>query len=290
MVVDAICLQNCARELLQQVIFFVGGAIRADDPNGLTTLLIADVGEVPSDQLKGFFPGGGEEASFFANERLGQAIFVIGKVKSVAALDAEEVAVDAAFVAVVAAHDFHAGVGAAHTQSGFASVGAVGAGGANVVHLPGTRLVAVSARGERAHWANVDAVAALFTFEMVAFVGSDDGGNAAVLHAESPDVHGLSADAHAAIAQNASRAVEEDHWRPLLFVAVVLGLDVFRFRRAVGERHILEFTLAAGVADGAVQGMVAEQHFNHRLAGLMDLKAVGGDDHALADHGGAGGL
>ena len=36
--------------------------------------------------------------------------------------------------------------------------------------------------------------------------------------------------------------------------------------------------------------MVAQQHFQHRLARLLDLVAVGGDDHALADHRGAGGL
>ena len=75
MVVDVVCAQHCARELLQQVILFVGGAIRADDADGLPALLLRTSVNFRADQLKGLFPGGGDEASFFANERLGQAIF-----------------------------------------------------------------------------------------------------------------------------------------------------------------------------------------------------------------------
>ncbi len=67
-----------------------------------------------ADQLKGFFPGGGSQAAVFANQRLGKAVFMVGEIERVTALDAEEVAIDAALVAVVAAHDFHAGIGTAH--------------------------------------------------------------------------------------------------------------------------------------------------------------------------------
>ena len=89
------------------------------------------------------------------------------EIESVASFDAEKIAVDAALVAIVPAHDFHAGIGSAHAQRRLAAVGTVSAGRAHVLHLPGTRLVAIRARSQRAHRANVDAHAALFAFEMV---------------------------------------------------------------------------------------------------------------------------
>ncbi len=86
----------------------------------------------------------GEFAVWLADERLGQAVGVVGKVEGVAALDAQEVAVDAALVAVVAAENLRAVVDAAHAQGGFASVTAVGADGGDVIHLPGAGFVTVS--------------------------------------------------------------------------------------------------------------------------------------------------
>ena len=71
---------------------------------------------------------------------------------------------------------------------------------------------------------------------------------------------------------------------------MVLGLDELRFGGAVGERHVLQFAFAAGIAHRAIQRMVAEQQLDHRLARLAHFIAVGGDDHALGDHRRAGGL
>src|SRR5271169_5090447 len=98
---------------------------------------------------------------------------------------------------------------------------------AHVVHLPRARLVAIRAGGQRTHGADVDAHATLFAFQMIFFIGSDEGTHAAVLHAESPNVHALAADAHAAVAENAARPVEEHHRRPLLLLLVVLRLHEF---------------------------------------------------------------
>src|ERR1017187_4515929 len=103
-----------------------------------------------------------------------------------------------------------------------------------MIHFPRTRLVAVSAGGERSDRAEVDAHPALFAVETVALVGRDDRIDAAVLHAQRPNVHAFAAHAHAAIAQDAARAVEIGHRRPLLFFPVVLDLDEFRFGGAVG--------------------------------------------------------
>src|SRR5579884_3155093 len=71
---------------------------------------------------------------------------------------------------------------------------------------------------------------------------------------------------------------------------MVLQLDEFRFGGTVAERHVLKFALASRVAYWAIEGMVAEQKLNHALAGLANLIAVSGDDHAVGDLSGAGSL
>ncbi len=109
-------------------------------------------------------------------------------------------------------------------------------------------------------------------------------------NAESPDIHAFAAHAHAAVAENAARAVEVDGRGPLLLFAMLLGLDVEAFTCAVLEGHVLQFALAASVADGAVERMVAEQEFDGGFAGLGDLGRFGGEDLAFGDRGGAGGL
>jgi hypothetical protein len=181
-------------------------------------------------------------------------------------------------------------VGLADAEGDFAAVAAVGADGGDVVHLPGTGLVAIGAAGERADRADVDAHAALLAVEVVAAVGGDDRGDAAVLHAERPDIHAFAAHADAAVAEDAAGAVEVDGRRPLLLFAVLLGFDVEAFAGAVLEGHVLQFALAAGIADRAVEGMIAEQQFDGGLAGLGDLGRLGDEDLALGDGGGAGGL
>src|SRR5260221_540142 len=153
---------------------------------------------------------------------MSQAFFVIGEIEGIASLDAEEVSVGAALVAVVAADDLHAGIRPAHAQRGLAAIATVGADGAYMFHLPRARLVAIRAGGECAHGTDVDAHAALFALQMVFFIRGDQRTHAAVLHAQGPDVHALAANAHAAITENAARPVKEDYRRPLLLVFMVL--------------------------------------------------------------------
>ncbi len=97
---------------------------------------------------------------------------LLDKVESEAAFGAEKIAVDAALVAIVGANNLRAVVGLAHAQRHFASVAAMRADGGDVVHLPGPRLVAIAAAGERADRANIDAHAALFAVELVAWLGA----------------------------------------------------------------------------------------------------------------------
>src|SRR5882724_2751207 len=126
-------------------------------------------------------------------------------------------------------------------------------------HFPGARLIAVGTGSQRPYRANVYTHATLFALKMVAHVRSDDRAGAAVLDSQRRHIHGFIANAYTAVAQDAARTIKEHYGRPLLLLLVVLDLHVFRFRRAIGERHVLQFALPAGVAYRAVEGMIAKQ-------------------------------
>src|ERR1035437_398727 len=288
--VDVIRLEYDAGKLRKQIIFFVGGAIRPNHADRASAIAIANFAKPFSDQLKSFFPSRRRQLAVLANQRLREALFLMREGESVAAPDAEENVIDPALVAIVAADDFHARVATADAQCGLASVPAVGADRAHMVHFPRTRLVAVGPGSKRAHRANVDAHAALFALEMILLIRRDDRTDAAVLHAKRPNIHALAADAHAAVAQNAARTVEVHHRRPLLFFLVVLSLRELGFGGAVGKRHVLQFAFAASVAHRAIQRMVAEHKLQHCLARLAHLVAVSRNNHALGYRRRAGSL
>src|SRR5258708_3157390 len=115
------------------------------------------------------------------------------EVECVAPFDAQEFAIDTGVVAVVAANDLVV----AHAQRGFASVRAVGANGADVLHFPRTRLIAISAAGEGADRADVDTHTALIALEVVLVVRRNLGGDAAVDDSQGAYSHPLIADSHA---------------------------------------------------------------------------------------------
>src|SRR5262249_39756833 len=157
------------------------------------------------DQLERFFPSRRSQLPLLADQRLRQSFFVACEIEGVPALNAEEIPVRAALVAVVSADDFHAGIRAPYAQSRLTPVAAVRADGAHVLHLPGASLIPICARGECAHRADVDAHAALFALQMIFFIRSDQRTYPAVLHAKSPNIHALAADTNAAVTKDASR-------------------------------------------------------------------------------------
>ncbi len=69
-----------------------------------------------------------------------------------------------------------------------------------------------------------------------------------------------------------------------------LGFGVEALAGAVLEGHVLQLALAAGIAYGAVKGVVAEQQLDGGFARLDDFRRFGHEDLALGDGGGAGGL
>ena len=142
--VNAIGGQHGAGKLLQQIILFIGGAVGTDDANCTAAFEIANLLQPFGYMLQRFFPGGGNEGPIPANQRLTQPAGMIEEIKSVAALDAEEVAIDTAFIAIVAAHNVHTGIGAADAESGRASIATMSADGANVLHLPRAGFIAIS--------------------------------------------------------------------------------------------------------------------------------------------------
>src|SRR5271165_206065 len=259
MVINVIGTQHQPREFLQQIVFFVAGAVGTDDTNGSRPAIGQCHLELRGDELERLLPRRGYKLAFALDERQLNTVFVVGEVERITSLNAKEVAVDTTLVAVVAAHNLHACVRATNAERSLATVATMCANRADMLHLPGTSLITVSPGSESADRANVDAHAAFFALQMILFIGSDDRTGAAVLNTQRPNIHTFAADADAAVTQDASWTVEVDHRRPLLLVAVVLQLNELRFRGAVLESHVLQFALATRIAHRAVERMIAEQ-------------------------------
>ena len=56
LVIDVVGLEHGASELLQQVIFFVGGVIRSDDTDGIATFAVSNLLEFRGGYSKRLFP------------------------------------------------------------------------------------------------------------------------------------------------------------------------------------------------------------------------------------------
>src|SRR5207253_9665614 len=106
------------------------------------------------------------KSAILADQRLREPILMVRKIEGISSLDAQKIAIDSAFVAIVATHNLHAGICSAHAQSSFAAVSTMGTGRANVFHFPRTSLIPISAGGQRRHRTNVNAHAAFFAFEV----------------------------------------------------------------------------------------------------------------------------
>ncbi len=155
MMIDVVGPQHLARETLQVEIFFVAGVVGADHaelgPRCVRLL------ELLRHRRQRFRPGNRLQLAVLAHQRRLQTLAAVHEIEGIAALDTQELAVDARPVPVVAAYD----LAVADPQRGLAAVGAMRADGADVFHLPRPRLVTIRPAGERTHRADVDAHAAL---------------------------------------------------------------------------------------------------------------------------------
>ena len=128
--IDVVRAERGARELLQQIIFFVGGVVRADHAERVRAVLSRDLlRSVCATSASALPSETGSSLPLRANQRRLQALGMVREIESVAALDAEKLAVDAGVVAIVAANDLVV----AHAQRGLAAVRAVRADGADVL-------------------------------------------------------------------------------------------------------------------------------------------------------------
>src|SRR5215469_1057926 len=115
------------------------------------------------------FPTGWLKRAISAHERLADALRVRREIVTETPLGAKKFAIDAAVVAIVGAQNLVVSDG----QRRLASVRAVSARGAEVFHLPRTRLVTIRAACERTDRADVNAHAALFAGELAGIIGND---------------------------------------------------------------------------------------------------------------------
>ncbi len=284
--IDVVGAERGAREAIQQIVFFVGGVIRANHADGRGAVHVAHLFEAARNFFERVFPTRRFEFAVAANERLADSFRIVREIEAEAAFAAEELAIDAGMVAIIGAEDFIV----ANAERGLASVRAVRARLGNVGHFPRARLVAVGSAGERADRADINAHAAFFAGQRAFFIRQDYGMHAAGADAESFHVHALIADAYAAEAENAARRVIKNERRPLFFRVVELFFGEAAVVEAVAKRHVLQFAFAALVADGAIERMIREQKLEHVLARFVNLRGVGLHHHAFDGDESAGGL
>src|SRR5436190_4165293 len=146
--------------------------------------------------------------------------------------------------------------------------------------FPRPCFVTIDAVEQRSRRANLDAVAALRAVQPSA-VCSDDGADPGIAGLDGVFVHPLVADTRAAFAKNAPLRVVGDYRRKIFF-----GLSVLLFGKplldiAPVEYYFLQFTLAAAVANRAIERVICKQELAHRPLRLFDLLALRRDDHSV---------
>ena len=270
-------LQHLPRELLQVEILFVGGVVRADHAEAAARCL--RLVELLRDRGQRLGPRHFFEFAVLAHQRRLQTLRMIVEIERVAPLMHRNSPLMPERSRLLPRMIWSLRVPSVVLQPSRA----MRADGADVGHLPGPRLIAIDAAGQRADRADVDARAALVAFQVIAHVRSDLGDHAAIDHAQRADAHAFIADAHAAEAENAARRIEKHHRGKLLLRRVDLLFRVAAFARAVAEDHVLQFALAALIANRAIQRMIRQQELQRVLAGLRHLRRLGAHDHAFGD-------
>src|ERR1700761_4678442 len=181
MMIDVRSAQDLPRKRLQQIILFVRRVIGADHGE---LAIPAQLGKLFGNGSKCDGPGDRLQLAAAPHQRRRQALGMLIEVEAVAPFDAEELAIEAGVVAVVGAND----LAVSHAERCLAAVRAMRANSADVLHLPGPRLIAVRSAGERADRADIDAGAALVALEMIAAIRNNFCGGAAI-----PDSQGAHA-------------------------------------------------------------------------------------------------
>ena len=151
--------------------------------------------------------------------------------------------------------------------------------------LPRARRVAKRLVGQRAHRADVDHVAREFGVDGVADKSLDLAVLATMRHAQLHLAGNFHPKAHAARALDAAVHLFHGDERPhILGNEYAFFFFVARAVLAIAHGQVLQQTLAALVADGAIQRVVDEQKLHHALLRLDRFHALGAHHHAV-NHG-----
>src|SRR5215469_11743475 len=101
--IDVARAQHLPRELLQIEVLFVGGMVGADDAE--FALSLPNLLELGGYSLQRARPGHFFEMTVYPHERCAQPVRMLVEIEGIASLDAQELAVDAGMIAVIAADD-----------------------------------------------------------------------------------------------------------------------------------------------------------------------------------------
>jgi len=230
-------------------------------------------------------PGDLAQLPAVADQRAGDAVVDVDRLVGEAALVAQPAVVDAGVALGVAGQHAHDAL-VADGEGDVALRGAQRADAGAALNVPRARAEAVGLRGQRAHRAQLDDVAAERSHVGVAVVRADERVGTALGEDELVVLGDLLAKAHAAVAEDAALAVDRDQRRQRQrLLEVTLGLDHAAAAQAPAEGDVLQRALAPLVAYGAVERVVDEQELDDGVLGVTDALGLRVDDHAVLDRG-----
>ena len=281
--VDVVRAEHAFGQLGPCVRRFIGEACATEDPDARR----AGFGERTSRGPQGLRPRGPHELITLgvelaervaAHERPAEAAFVVERLEAEALLVGKPAPVDRV---AVDAHEAQHAVARRLDRDARAD-GVDDAGGLDLFEIPRAGLEAIRLRGERTHRADLHRVATEVRRERIVGEGVDLGEVAPSLEVDQRVTSHLLREARAAIAQDATLAVEVDEIadRDGLF-EVALLFDEARLARAVGHGLILQRALAALVAHRAIERVVDQQEFEHALAAFHGLGVLRVHHHAF---------
>ena len=170
-------------------------------------------------------------------------------------------------------------------EVGPASQAAVAAGGCPALQIPHAGAVLEELVVEGPHGARGDAKPAEVAVEGSPPVGCHDGFVAPVDELELVAALELTADPHAAAAENAAGHVPLDERRLSVHIAGKAVRPEGRFGDVVADHQVLEGALARLVADGAFQGVIDEDELKLCPDSLQNTGRLGDDVHPVPRRG-----
>ena len=154
--------------------------------------------------------------------------------------------------------------------------------------LPGARLEAKYLVGQCTDRADVDDVAGKLALQRLAVVGADLQTLAAIHTAEFIGAADFTRGADAARALDTAGHVAGDQRTEVLVRHHALALGEAADRTAVAHRQVLQFALAALIADRAIQRVIDQQELHDVALGVQRALGAGIDLHARHHRRGAG--